>query len=82
MSGSMCVLSFLVHLHCSSVLSFPFLVGDLTFLVPGLLQVLHLEIIINEMTCGIFHTAISFLGGDIDKFLVCSMQWDPVGVKI
>lgn len=53
-------------------------VKDLTLLVPGLTQLLLLEVGVSEVF-GDFHTTdINFGGGGDDKFLMCSTQRNSI----
>ena len=56
-----------------SLLFLPLWVRDLTFLLPGLTQLL-LEVSISEMFWDFHSTDINFRGGGNDRFLVCSVQ--------
>ena len=56
-----------------SLLFLPLWVRDLTFLLPGLKQLL-LEVSMSEMFWDFHSTDVNFRGGGNDKFLVCSVQ--------
>jgi hypothetical protein len=70
----MFVHSFLINvvLLCNSYFSY---VKDLAFLLPGILQLLFLEVSISKVFGDFFFYVAdsSFCGSDDDSFLVCSV---------
>lgn len=65
---------------CNLVFLLP-CVKDLALLVPGLAQLLLLEVSISQVFGDINLVDINFCRGDNGKFLVCSSQRNPVEGK-